>query len=326
MGADRYGLGEDRVPPTTDSEWLAQAKNMAWARPLIPYPHWRFNADWENSQWNIPQRRAIWEHFRDQGQFLPVDIPWHYETLLRVVLSNDVSQQLFVSGCLEPNEMAFVDAFLKPGMTAMDIGANEGCYSVLFAAKVGPHGKVWSFEPSPREFSVLQANATINAAFPFTLFPLALGNKNGTAILKIAESVHAGQNTLGLFSYPIAALATVGVSMRRLDDLVFEENPDRIDLIKLDVEGGEALVLGGAQRTLEKYRPVLMMEVMERALNAMGSSTIRILNQFRGLDYKVAFFDPATGKPRWAMGVDGPFSDNILLIPEEMDARPWIIG
>lgn len=326
MGAGRFGQGENRVPSTTDAEWLTRAQNLSWTRPLVPYPHWRFNADWENQQSNIPLRREIWEHFRDQGRFLPVDVPWHYETLLRVVLSNDVSQQLYIAGCLEPNEMAFVDTFLKPGMKAVDIGANEGCYSVLFAAKVGPLGKVWSFEPSPREFAILKSNSINNPALNISLFPLALGNKNRTVFLRVAEGVHAGQNTLGNFSYPINELDPVGVSMRRLDDLMLEENPDRIDLIKLDVEGAEALVLEGAQKTLEKYRPVVMMEVLETALAAMGSSTIRLLNQFRGWGYKVAFFDPGTAKPRLATDGTVLLSENILFFPEEMDVQPWIFG
>ncbi len=325
MVAGRFGQGGNRVPPTTDSEWLTRAKKFSWARPLLPYPGWRFNVDWENTQSNIPERKEIWEHFRDQGRCLPVDIPWHHETLLRVVLSNDVSQQLFVAGCLEPNEMAFVDAFLKPGMNAVDIGANEGCYSLLFAAKVAPLGKVWSFEPSPREFAILQTNTTNNPVLNISLFPMALGNKNRTAILRVAEPVHAGQNTLGHFAYPIQELDGVTVSMRRLDDLMSEENPKRIDLIKLDVEGAEALVLDGAQRTLEKYRPVVMMELLERALTSMGSSSLRVLNQFRGRDYKVAIFDPDTGKPKWAKDGEERFSDNILLFPAEMDVQPWII-
>ena len=69
-----------------------------------------------------------------------------------------------------------------------------------------------------------------------------------------------------------------------------------------------------------------MMEVLETALAAMGSSTIRLLNQFQSWDYKVAFFDPGTGTPRFANVGAVLLSENILFFPEEMDVQPWIFG
>lgn len=312
--------GKNDKMTKTDTQWLELAQSSGWVRPLTPYPHWRFNIDWDNKDHNIPLRREIWEQFRDQGRFVPVDISWHHETRLRVILSNDVSQQLFIAGCLEPNEMAFLDHFLKPGMKVIDIGANEGCYSVFCGAKVGKNGKVWAFEPSPREFAVLKANADQNPHLNISCFPIALGNKNGTEKLRIAEGVHSGQNTLGEFSYSINELDCAVVSLRRLDDLFFEYKPDRIDLIKIDVEGAEGLVLEGARRTLETYRPVVLLEVLEKGLAALGYTPIRVINQFRGLGYRLAVFDPKTGSPKEYQGTGEGFSENLLAFPAEMGA------
>ncbi len=304
----------------TDTQWLELAQGYGWARPLTPYPHWHFNIDWDNLDQNIPLRREVWEFFRDQGRFVPLDIAWHFDTRLRVILSNDVSQQLFIAGCLEPNEMAFMDRFLKPGMQVMDIGANEGCYSVLCGAKVGEKGKVWAFEPSPREFAVLKANADQNPNLNISCFPVAIGNKNGTEKLRIAEGIHAGQNTLGEFSYSITELNFAIVSIRRLDDLVFEAKTDRIDLIKIDVEGAEGLVLEGARRTLETFRPIVLLEVLEKGLAALGYTPIRLINQFRGLGYRIAVFDPETGLPIEYHGNGLGLCENLLAFPEEIGA------
>lgn len=301
-----------------DTQWLELAQSSGWVRPLTTYPHWHFNSDWNNLDHNIPLRKEIWEHFHDQGRFVPLDIAWHHGTRLRVILSNDVSQQLYVAGCLEPNEMAFLDRFLKPGMQVIDVGANEGCYSVLFGAKVGDNGKVWAFEPSPREFAVLKANADQNPNLNIECFPLALGNKNGSGKLRIAEGVHAGQNTLGEFSYSITELDFAMVSIRRLDDLVFESKTDRLDLIKIDVEGAEGLVLDGARRTLETFRPVVLLEVLEKALSALGFSPIRLINQFRGLGYRIAVFEAESGLPKEYFGNGEGFCENMLAVPAEM--------
>ncbi len=302
----------------TDSQWLELAKNTKWTRPLVPYPSWSFNCDWDTQDHGIPMRREIWEHFRDQGRFCPVDIPWHHDTKLRMILSNDVSQQLFVAGCLEPNEMAFLDRFLKTGMHVIDIGANEGCYTVLCGAKVGKEGKVWSFEPSPREFAVLKANADLNPELNITCFPMALGNKNGTAKLRIAEGIHAGQNTLGQFSYAINELDSATVSLRRLDHLLLETKPERVDLIKVDVEGAEGLVLDGATKTLDKFRPVILLEVLGKGLAALGYSPIRLINLFRGMGYDLAIFDKKTGLPTEFHGNASEISENLLAYPAEM--------
>ena len=65
-------------------------------------------------------------------------------TSLRLHLGNDVSRQIFIAGCYDPNEFAFLDRYLRPGMTFIDAGANEGVYTVFAAQRVGSEGCVWA--------------------------------------------------------------------------------------------------------------------------------------------------------------------------------------
>src|SRR5207244_873881 len=96
-------------------------------------------------------RRGFWQHFHDLRREGAIIIRWYDDTRLRVFLGNDVSAQIYIAGCWEPNEFAFLDRLLRPGMTFLDIGANDGVYTVFAAKRVSPDGAVWAFEPSRRE-------------------------------------------------------------------------------------------------------------------------------------------------------------------------------
>ena len=101
---------------------------------------------------------------------------------------NDVSWSVFVGGAYEPNEIAFLAATLKPGITLVDVGANEGLFTLIGALRVGDTGHVFAFEPSSREFERLKANIDLNRRLD-NVEPLrfALYNHSGPANLSCAE-------------------------------------------------------------------------------------------------------------------------------------------
>ena len=102
---------------------LKIAEQTAAPRPLIPYPGWRFDMDWDHPDPLRQIRQQIWSYFRARKLETAVCTKWHYGLRLQLWLGNDLSKQLFIAGCDEPNEMAFVDSFLQPGMIFLDAGA-----------------------------------------------------------------------------------------------------------------------------------------------------------------------------------------------------------
>ena len=82
---------------------------------------------------------------------------------LNLRLGNDVGWCVFVGGMYEANELAFLAAVLEPGMTFVDVGANEGLFTLVGASSVGDGGRVLAVEPSSREFERLGANIALNA-------------------------------------------------------------------------------------------------------------------------------------------------------------------
>jgi FkbM family methyltransferase len=276
---------------------LKIAEQTAAPRPLIPYPGWRFDIDWDHPDPLLQIRQQIWSYFRARKLETAVCTKWHYGLRLQLWLGNDLSKQLFIAGCDEPNEMAFVDGFLQPGMIFLDAGANEGVYTLLASVRVGHTGRVYACEPSSREFSRLRQNLSLNSLSNVEALSIALFDAEGTHELNIAEAEHAGQNTLGGFAYEIASAGQERVTTRKVDRFLRECRVGRLDLMKLDVEGAELRVLRGASRTLRKHRPVLLFEVSEPSLRNMGSSSEELLDFIRSLRYEIYVFDARTGRP-----------------------------
>jgi FkbM family methyltransferase len=191
-------------------------------------------------------------------------------------------------------------------------------YSLFAAQKVGPHGTVWAFEPSQREYQRLTANLKLNLLCERVRgFSCALSDINGSADITIAEEEHAGQNTLGSFAYEsVKALRNERVQTRVLDSLAEENGLKRLDLLKIDVEGAEPRVIKGASGVLRRLRPVILLEVSEPSLRAQGSSREALLTLLRTLDYRLYVFDDNTGLPAFAAA--GVFGDNMLAVPVEM--------
>ncbi len=311
-------IGEDEV--------LAIARSLAALRPLAPYPKWRFDADWSNPDLAFQLRRRVWEYFHDRRREAPLEAGWHGGTRLELYLGNDVSRQIYIAGCFDPNEFAFLDRMLRPGMTFLDIGANEGVYSVFAARRVGAAGAVWSFEPSRREIDRLKRNLAING-LAARVFPIALAESAGEAELTVAGYGHEGQNTIGGMAYEDTEVASrERVEIARLDDIVEREAPARIDAMKLDVEGAELRVLRGAEAALGRYRPIVLFEALEAALRLQGTSRRELCDWLESRGYALHLFDPYSGLPTPAP--PGVYGDNMIAVPRESELpeavyRPW---
>lgn len=169
-------------------------------------------------------------------------------------------------GWFDRNLTTVIGNLLPPGGTFVDVGANFGTYTVFAAAKVGPRGTVFAIEPSPDIFPLLFESVAMNGfEARSTMLRCAAGAKRGEAVLH--QFAHRkGGNTLLPHIADAArerygeTVTTAKVATRTLDDIMAEHNPDRINLIKIDVEGSEAAVLAGARDTLWAYRPRLVIE------------------------------------------------------------------
>jgi len=235
-----------------------------------------------------------------------VRLPWLEGLELETRLGTDLSRCLLLGGNYEPNEFAWLGSVLARGMTVLDVGANEGLYALFAARRVGPAGHVVAIEPSGREFQILQENLALNGLVNVTAVRAAASDREGPTRLRIAEAEHAGQSSLGPFAYPIAQAGEETVPLRRIDELAETLGLDRVQLMKVDVEGAEVAVLRGARDLLARDRPALLLEVVEAALQGQGSSRAELARLLEGLGYRPFVFG-SDGIPTLAerLEVDG---------------------
>lgn len=303
----------------------AYASLLAPAAPQArTQPSWRFACEYyEQRRWLACRRGALWEAARGRLS-VPLTLKWYHGTTVDVLLGNDNSLCLYVCGSFEPNEFAFLDRMLKPGMVFVDVGANDGYYTLFAAQRVGPSGRVLAIEPSTRERANLERNIARNGLGNVKVVPLALGATCGTAGLRLAQSAHSGHNTLGGFANDgVQAESVEQVKVCMLDSLAGELALDRIDVMKIDVEGAEANVIAGAREVLARTQPVIVLEISDKALRGQGSDAEQLIATLRELGYEIGVFSASTGCIELlAEGCD--LSLNVVAMPR--DRIPEIVG
>ena len=159
----------------------------------------------------------------------------------------------------EPDTARFIQRQLRPGMVFVDVGANNGFFSLLAAHYVGAGGRVFAFEPNPPVFAALKQHVEINQlADRIRIFDVALADVATDAARLHVWAEHSGFSSLDAAGAPGAQHLTGGaaVTIRTevFDDWFAVQGVATIDLLKMDVEGFEGQVVAGMSRTLSERR------------------------------------------------------------------------
>lgn len=157
---------------------------------------------------------------------------------------------------LEP-EFQHLEEFLEPGSVFIDVGANTGIYTLRAAKHLGKDGVVLAIEPFPDVLATLSYSVQANEFTNVRLRNFCAGEHTGFARLWMNSSKPNSFSLLKI-DEKASSLSTLTVA---LDELFAWEGLDRFDYLKIDAEGAEKQVLAGATRILEKYRPIVQMEV-----------------------------------------------------------------
>ena len=181
-------------------------------------------------------------------------------------------------------DLEFFRQRLRPGMHVVDVGANVGLYSHLFARAVGGEGRVTAFEPDPVLFAAAAASIRANGLLNITVHPIAVGDKPGRGRLN-RGFFNSGDNRLVAERQGPAAANAIDAQVCALDDLL-DDGP--VDFVKIDVQGGEVNVLRGMAKTIEANpRLQLFVELWPFGLRAAGTSTRELLDLVAAYGFKV---------------------------------------
>lgn len=229
-----------------------------------------------------------------------------------------ISRALYVSGTYEPATAMVLTSWLRAGMVFLDIGANVGLFTLLGSRWVGSSGRVIAAEPSPRERQRLEEHLRLNAIGNVDVVSAAVADREGAAELMVATPQHSGLNTLApRFPYDGVAIAEkVSVPTITVDALVHSRALTRVDVIKLDIEGGEVAALEGAAETIRRFRPKLIVEVVANALASCGTSPERLCELLRTFEYELFEIDDRAALRSIAPG-HVPSDGNLAALPRE---------
>jgi len=163
-----------------------------------------------------------------------------------------VSESLGFGKRWSPMETEIIKSNLKEGDTFVDVGAHIGYFTLIAARLVGPHGHVYSFEPNPRSFNILQKNIKANNLENVTAINKAVTNKTSSTYLYL-NMQNTGDTRI---TNPNRETNKVKVKTTTLNK---ELKNKSIDFIKIDVQGAEPLVLNGGKKILDKNNKMKML-------------------------------------------------------------------
>jgi FkbM family methyltransferase len=160
-----------------------------------------------------------------------------------------------------------------------DLGANVGYYTLISAVRAGPRGRVFAFEPLPRNLEFLRRHLALNRIENAAVVEAAVSDRSGTVRFEEDASTSKGR---------IGEAGGLEVRSVALDDWVVREGHPAPDLLKIDIEGAEFLALHGARGILARSHPPIFLSTHS------GKVHRDCLQFLESLGYRI---EPLDGRP-----------------------------
>ena len=210
-------------------------------------------------------------------------------------LKEGIDFAIYLLGGFEVRTLKRYAELVKEGDIVLDIGANVGAHTLPLAQLVGFEGKVYSFEPTAYAFVKQKANILLNPQLSSRIeakqMMLVATSEDplpesiySSWPLEVADDLH-GEHRGRL-------MGTEGAIKRTLDDFVQSAGINKIDFIKLDVDGNENDILRGGKTIIEKFKPQIMLELAPYVYDETPDKFEQLLNELWDMGYH--FFDIAT--------------------------------
>lgn len=206
-------------------------------------------------------------------------------------LQNDtgISTELQIYETHEPLTTHLIINEVKNGMVCLDLGSNIGYYAVIESNIVGKSGKIFAVEPSPVNYSLLKQNLENQKMANFLAFNIAIGDKNEEMEFIVREKSNWSKIKTGDEKISPED-RIIKIPVKTLDSFVDENNIEKIDIVRMDVEGFEYNILLGSKKVLKNFRPKLFIEIHKMYLG--NEKTHQIFSQLKKQEYEIKYFIP----------------------------------
>lgn len=214
-------------------------------------------------------------------------------------LDEGIDLSIYLLGAYEPRTLDAYRPLIRPGAVIFDIGANIGAHALHFARLAGPAGRVFAFEPTDFACAKLQANLRLNPdlAPRVSIQQLFLvADRTTPPPASVASSWPVAHETGDVNAWHGRSHPALAATAMTTDDFCAAAKVERIDLVKLDVDGHEYDVLRGFRASLARFRPIIIVEI---APFIFAGAKAREFDDFVQLlvDLDYDFTDANTGRP-----------------------------
>lgn len=231
--------------------------------------------------WRAIKRPSFYKYLSVKGNFR---VFLEKDQFIRLHSKHDlyIEKEIFWNGLsseFEPYSLEKWCHLSSEANVIFDIGANTGIFSIL-AGHYTETGSVHSFEPVPYNFNVLEKNLTLNSNLNIHLNKCALSNFEGQSSMHVKKGINY-MNSLEGNRYSNQVTSEIKFKVLTLDSYVQQNNLQQVDLIKIDVEGHEESVLLGAEKTIKKFKPDIIIEVLDNNQGRTIQQFFSAINEYR---------------------------------------------
>jgi FkbM family methyltransferase len=185
------------------------------------------------------------------------------ESKLRLTLADPCWQETYFFGTQEEEITKLIRRLVKPGQVWLDIGANIGYFTVILARAVGASGKVYAFEPNPEVAKLIRASLELNQLRNVILTEAATSDSAGEMVLRIPLNSKGGVPVTGRASLvkhrDIVESYDLKTEVMTLDHFIALQKIEKIDFMKIDIEGAEIMAFRGMEVTLKQNPPKIIV-------------------------------------------------------------------
>jgi FkbM family methyltransferase len=235
----------------------------------------------------LPQRmklriaKTLYNYESPSVNGIDMVVPIQNDGLVCFINTKDlIGWKIFFLGEYEAGTNRVLARYIKKGDVVIEAGANLGSETLLLSRLVGD-GKVFGFEPNPYTFERLSINVTINDLKNVKVFDYAVGESDGNITFNIYPK---GFCNPGMSSKYMETPLTrkIDVVQKTLDTFVKEQQIDKVNFLKMDIQGAEMDLLSGAAATIKKHKPTIFLEAL-----IMYNDTKALYEKFKEYGYNV---------------------------------------
>jgi FkbM family methyltransferase len=189
----------------------------------------------------------------------------------------------------EEDNFSFLKSVCGEGAVVLDIGAHIGLFSAIAARVAGDSGKVFAFEPAPNTLPVLYQTIRINQ-LGNVISPVnqAMGKETGKITFFISDEEADNSNSLVSYKQD-RKLNGVEVDVNTIDHFVASKKLNRVDFIKIDVEGAEFDTIRGGVEVFRKYQPSFILAIHPEPIEKKGDKLEDIYDFLLSLNYNITY-------------------------------------